>query len=156
MMDLETGNRTDPLVLTLKPTLTEIAKPALLDKFASWAREGNPHAIWWLAWWFEGVNHPKSVWYYVAAMRIDPDGHGWVQSRLASDARSAHMCEGVPKPDLSFLSEIPELQGSRIRPDWREALRNAESAIHLPAINSKANTHMLLRAKRGLKDKRVK
>lgn len=156
VMDMETGARTDPLALTLKPALNQTTEPDLLEKFTGWAREGNAHATWWLAWWFEGVNHPKSVWYYVAAMRIDPAAHGWVQSRLMSDARSAHMCEGVPKPDLRFLNEIPELQGCSIRPDWHEALREAESAIHIPAISSKAKPRMFFQAKSGLRHRRVK
>lgn len=111
-----------------------LTEEAIMTKMVEWSQR-SADAMWWLAWWYEGKNHPKSVWYYVAAMRADPKKHAWVLDRLNSDARSACLCEGVPTPDLGFLSEIPEMQGQGIGQDWLQALRQAERAEHVPAVN---------------------
>jgi TPR repeat protein len=105
----------------------------IIEHMTGWTGEGNSNAMWWLGWWYEGCNHPKSVWYYVAAMRANPKKHAWAYDRLYLDARSAVMCEGVPKPDLGFLTTIPEMQEYAIGRDWQEALRMAEKADHIPA-----------------------
>lgn len=105
----------------------------IVARMTEWTRQGSTDAMWWLAWWFEGKNHPKSVWYYVAAMRANPKKHAWVLDRLYDDARTACMCEGVPTPDLGFLVDIPEMQGGQIGRDWKEALGRAEQAEHVPA-----------------------
>lgn len=107
----------------------------IVSRFEEWARNGNNDAMWWLAWWFEGTNHPKSVWYYVAALRADPAGYDWAYERIADDARCPCMCKDVPMPDLAFLKEIPEINGRPIGRDWAQAVKMAETAIHLPADN---------------------
>jgi hypothetical protein len=93
IVDWKTGERgsAKPEHLTLRGDRTSLPESTLIDRFREWGRSGNPGAMWWLAWWFEGTNHQKSVWYYVAALRADPEGHGWAQSRIMSDARTACM-----------------------------------------------------------------
>ena len=120
-MDWKTGQRIDAKPATLIPR-HPICEAQFVSRFQTWCEKGNADAMWWLAWWFEGVNHRKSVWYYVAALRADPVGHGWAQSRIMADARYAAMCEGLPTPDISFLASIPEMMGHPIGIDWRAAL----------------------------------
>jgi hypothetical protein len=140
IMDSSTGERGDarPELLELRVDRLSLSEGELLQRFANWARQGNSDAMWWMAWWFEGVNHPKSIWYYVAALRADPKGHGWAQARIMSDARSAFMCRGVVEPDLAFLDNIPELRGERIGRDWKSAVELAEVARHQPAYPQRA------------------
>lgn len=129
------GKRVDPPAdqLTVHPRAAALTAEDLHRQFHAWATQGNADAMWWLGWWFEGEHHPRSVWYYVAALRANPRRHGWAQARIMSDARSAYMCKGVPKPDLAFLDEIPEMQGEPIGADWIGALNLALAAKHLPA-----------------------
>lgn len=113
---------------------TEVTRPEwveLVSKMEAVAEAGDSDAMWWCAWAYAGVNHQKSVWYYMAAMRRAPKQHGWAWSRVFSDARSAYMCKGVPKPNLSFLMEIEEFQGSGKWGDWKKAIEAAGKAIHV-------------------------
>ena len=139
--DDRTGERVDPPVAELCFVERRDLKVTLL-KCQQWAREGNSDAAWWCAWYFEGTNHPKSVWYYIAALRRNPRQHAWALGRICSDAFEGCMCEGVPEPDLRFLTGVDEFRqiadGARLVSDiswgdWEAAVRNAESAIHLPA-----------------------
>lgn len=132
------GERVNPLfsALTPHPKHRYLYADDLEYQFHQWALDGNRHAMWWLAWWFEGTNHPKSIWYYVAAMRAGPRSFGWAQGRVMSDARSACMCEGVPKPDLTFLGVIPEMQGEPIGDDWKSAVATAYEAVHKTIVAS--------------------
>ncbi|MBY0244605.1 MAG: hypothetical protein K2Q03_04025, partial [Sphingobacteriaceae bacterium] len=41
----------------------------LIKRMEDTAEKGDSDAMWWCAWVHEGKNHPKSVWYYMAAMR---------------------------------------------------------------------------------------
>lgn len=134
VMDWGSGARADAPVHKLTPRQDKesIGRNELESRFTEWAREGIPDAMWWLAWWFEGVNHPKSIWYYVAALRADPVAHGWAHGRIMDDARVTTMCEGVPPPCIEFLKDIPEMQGRSIGRDWVTAVANAEKAIHIP------------------------
>lgn len=131
----QTGRRIDAVIEAMTPTSTSGATTLseLVNLSTAWARDGNSDASWWLGWWFEGVNHPKSIWYYIAAIRLNADCHGWAIDRIAGDARFGCMCSGTPQPDISFLKGIPELCGKRISPDWMKAIENAESAVHQPA-----------------------
>jgi len=140
VMDWNSGDRADAQVekLELRDDRKTLTENVIVEKFGEWARAGNSDAIWWLAWWFEGTNHPKSVWYYVAALRADPKAYDWAHERIMSDARTACMCEGVPQPDLSFLKDIPEIQGKAIGPDWIEAVAKAEQAVHAPAKENRS------------------
>lgn len=132
VMDWDTGDCADAPVDLLEKRQDRMSLPEseILDRFEEWAREGNDYAMWWLAWWHEGTNHPKSVWYYVAALRAAPRHHGWALERIQSDARTPYMCEGVPAPDLTFLNNIMEMSGTGVGRDWAEAVRQAESAFH--------------------------
>ncbi|WP_425952998.1 hypothetical protein [Ralstonia pseudosolanacearum] len=134
--DWDTGQRGDakPEWLELRQDRRSLFEEDILAKFVPWSRAGNSDAIWWLGWWFEGVNHPKSVWYYVAALRADAKGHGWAFERIVSDARTAYMCAGVPQPDIAFLDEIPEMRGLPIQSDWAAAVASAEAAVHVAAL----------------------
>lgn len=113
--------------------------PNVVARVESWAACGDEQAMFWLEWWYEGTNHPRSVWYYMAAIRKAPDAYGWVAGRVHSDAYYAATCRGVPVPDLAFLAEICEfcqVRGSlsgcaRLDlGDWREALAKAQTATH--------------------------
>lgn len=100
----------------------------MVQKCKGWASAGNVDAMWWLGWFFEGENHKKSVWYYIAAMRKDPQRYGWGFSRVYADAQNPVMCKDIPAPDLEFLSEIQEFNGAKVWGDGQEALRQAESS----------------------------
>ncbi|MBU2819299.1 hypothetical protein HF282_17725 [Acidithiobacillus ferrooxidans] len=113
-------------------------RDAVVKTLTEWAHLGNADAAWWLGWWWEGTNHPRSVWYYIAALRMDPNTHGWAEDRILDDAWSGYVCEGIPKPDLSFLREIQEFrlddEGERGDiGDWKEAVRKAKAAVHKSA-----------------------
>ena len=100
------------------------------DCCAVWARSGNAAACWWLGWFYEGTNHYKSVWYYIAALRTSPADYKWALSRIYADAYAAVMCRGFEKPPLDFLDEISEFnqieQGSRVV--WGESSEAIEKA----------------------------
>jgi hypothetical protein len=139
--DFKTGRRLD---LDPKTILVEPDQPgyeALLPLVEKWADSGNSDAAWWLGWWHEGKNHPKSVWYYIAAMRMNQDAHGWAFGRLLGDTYNPVMCRDVPEPSLDFLDGIQEFRqheaGERMLAnikwgDWREATRQAKEAVHVP------------------------
>lgn len=135
VVDWDSGERGDAKLewLELRNDRKSLTEENILARFTLWARSGKSDAIWWLGWWFEGINHPKSVWYYIAALRADPQCHGWARQRIVSDAQTAYMCAGVPKPDLSFLDDIPEIQGDEIQQDWESAIAKAEEGLHIPA-----------------------
>lgn len=82
---------------------------------------------------YEGRNHPRSVWYHMAAMRRSPEHHGWALERVWGDARTACTCKGVPTPDLAFLMEIDEFNGSEVWGGWKEAVAKAAKAVHVAA-----------------------
>lgn len=114
----------------------QIEKPdwnKLISRMEDVASNGDSDAMWWCAWAYEGINHPRSVWYYIAAMRRSPQRHGWALERVWSDAHSGYMCKGVPKPDLSFLGEIEEFQDAGRWGDWKSAVLIAANSIHTPA-----------------------
>ncbi|MHB1702244.1 MAG: hypothetical protein ACYCSN_19340 [Acidobacteriaceae bacterium] len=130
VMDWSSGDRADALLdrLEVRPDRYSLTHESIIVRFAEWARDGNSDAMWWLGWWFEGRNHRKSVWFYVAALRANPRGHRWALSRIAADAKAPIMCQGVASPRLSFLGSIPEIQECVIGPDWAAAVANAEAA----------------------------
>lgn len=117
-------------MLTARTDRRSLNEEAILGRVTEWARGGVASAMWWLAWWHEGRNHPKSVWYYVAAMRRAPKDYSWALDRVRSDAQYACMCSEVSMPDLAFLGAIPEMSGA-ILTDWLEAIRQAESSTHI-------------------------
>lgn len=133
--DWRTGKRFDVknYLLRILPEAQQVTTGEIQDRMAQWAKKGNADAAWWLAWWYEGTNHPKSVWYYMAALRKDPKAFGWALNRVYSDARHACMCEGIEAPSLDFLREIQEFNGVKVWGDWREAIAKAETATHIPA-----------------------
>jgi hypothetical protein len=143
--DYATGERVDAYLNELNPerllsALFPIAKT--ISKCREWALAGHSHAAWWLGWYYEGKNHPKSVWYYIAAMRRSPRQHDWAFVRVYGDARQPGLCRGTPPPLLSFLEEIDEFRQFRSGISslaaikwggWQEALRSADEAVHVPA-----------------------
>lgn len=131
--DFVTGDRVEPRLEHLHEEEEQPGPEGLVPKIEAWAEAGNSDAAWWLGWWHEGTNHPKSVWYYMAALRRNPKDHGWALRRIYGDARSACMREGVPRPDLSFLSDVQEFCGAREWGDWREAISRAKTAVHTSA-----------------------
>lgn len=106
----------------------------LIEKYWCWAETGNADAMWFLAWWYEAVNHQRSVWLYVAALRADPDKHKWAYGRIVADAKapSTSTIDSVgnvtryPQPDLRFLDDIPEMNEPKIHcAKWLEAVMSA-------------------------------
>jgi len=103
--------------------------------FTAWAKDGRSAAMWWLGWWFEGTNHARSVWYYIAALRANPAQHSWAAGRIISDAYTASMCKGYPKPNLDFLNDIPEITTRKLHVGlWEQALNMALSAKEVEKI----------------------
>lgn len=131
VMDWNTGEEGYALVvkLTLRDDRHAVSSDEIVNKFTQWALEGNTGAMWFLAWWYEGVNHQKSVWYYIAALRRNPSAYGWAYSRIVSDARNPIMCEGITIPSIDFLNNIPEFNKAQILSDkWHEAAVEAHAA----------------------------
>ena len=135
-----TGKRRDPKVeellfcetgLTLKQEFNELT--SLAEK---WAGDGNDDAAWWLGWLYEGTNHPKSVWYTIASIRMDRAAHGWALERLISDACHGIMCGGTPYPNIKFLHDIVEFNGNRQSTDWKSAVQKAKIAKHEPSTET--------------------
>lgn len=133
--DWRTGKRFDVLNYLLRslPDDQQVPTEEVEARMTQWARKGDADAAWWLGWWHDGTNHPKSVWFYMAAMRKDPKAFGWALERVYSDAKYAGTCEGVPAPDLDFLREIQEFDGAKEWGDWREAIAKSVVAVHIPA-----------------------
>lgn len=138
--DWDTFETVYPLVKDLQrqTILSQPSWEVVLKKAETHAEvAGDSNAMWWCAWYYENTNHPKSVWYYMAAMRRAPKRHGWALNRVRADAYSAYMAKGIPPPDLTFLSEIEEFHGSSNWGDWKQALEKAKQAIHLPITKTK-------------------
>src|SRR3546814_3444843 len=128
VMEFSTGQRGNARLddLLLREDRRSLSESDFVDLFTLWASKGNADAMWWLGWWYEKSNHPKSVWYYIAALRADPDGHRWAFSRIVSDAKYATMYSGVSEPDLSFLDDIPEIREFKLHVGkWEEAVLKA-------------------------------
>ena len=103
----------------------------ILDKLETNSMTGCSDSMWWCAWAYEGNNHPRSVWYYIASLRSNPKKHAWAFGRIHSDAYSSAVCKGVPKPCLNFLANIPEFQTIKLgRTDWLQAVQMAKSSEH--------------------------
>jgi len=106
----------------------------LVKRMEQFAKEGQAHAMFWLGWWYEGVNHPKSIWYYIASIRADTEAYRWVFNRLYNDTFYGAMTRGVKYPTLTFLTEIMEFVERKIpRGQWLMAVEKAEVAKHRPA-----------------------
>ncbi len=106
----------------------------LVKRMEQFAKEGQAHAMFWLGWWYEGVNHPKSTWYYIAAIRADTEAYKWMFKRLYNDTFYGAMTRGVKHPTLQFLTEIMEFEnGKTPRDQWLMAVEKAESAKHRAA-----------------------
>jgi len=142
VMDWNSGDRAYAPVSDLKlcPERKSLTEAAIVERFADWGRRGSTDAMWWLAWWFEGRNHPKSVWYYVATLRADPKAYGWALDRILEDAKTPILCKGIADPDLSFLKEVPEVMGEPVGSDWQDAVGRAERAVHVPAAKPRRAT----------------
>ncbi|MEM0550244.1 MULTISPECIES: hypothetical protein [Aeromonas] len=145
VMDWETGERGDaPLAsLLLRADRYSVDYEVLVERYAAWAREGNANAMWFLAWWYEVINHRRSTWYYVAALRAAPDQHKWAYSRIVADAHSPgrRICNGdgsvtvYPEPELDFLAKIPEMKEAKLYcGQWAEAVFEAESAPNIAPL----------------------
>lgn len=118
--------------LESKPELEPHDWKNLVRRMEARGAEGDSQALWWAAWAWEGMNHPKSVWYYIAAMRCNPRRHGWALDRVYSDARYACMQEGVPKPSIAFMKHIEEFNGAKQWGRWQDAVEQARKARHRP------------------------
>lgn len=119
----------DPL---LSASELSVTVEQVIERVEVWARNGNSDAAWWLGWFHDGVNHPKSIWYYLAAIRIDPRAHGWALGRIKVDALTGYFCRGVVQPDITFMKTIPEFCGKGICNDWAAAIEYAQQALHEP------------------------
>ncbi len=101
------------------------------ERMVEWAGVGSSDALWWLGWWYSGMKHCRSTWYYIAALRKNPKAHGWALDRIISDTLSGCMCAGQPVPSIAFAWDIPEFKTGRIATDidWRQAADAAKSAV---------------------------
>lgn len=101
----------------------------LLARLEQMAVKGDPDAMWWCASAYGGTNRATSTWYFVAAMRRDPEKYGWAFERVLIDASASSRSAGMPPPDLSFMQEIAEFRGGKQGwGDWREAIQKAIEA----------------------------
>lgn len=139
VMDWETGERSNaPLVeLHVDPGRFTLEDAAFIERMRRWAKGGNPHAMWYLGWWYEVINHQRSVWYYIAALRASPETSKWAHDRIIDDANNPSsllynddcLTTGYPALDLSFLDRIPELHSKMVQSHlWSDAIREAEEA----------------------------
>lgn len=145
VMDWDTGERGNaPLSSLIERTdRFSIDRTTLLARFKEWAREGNSHAMWFLGWWYEVINHQRSVWYYVAALRAGPEEHKWAYSRIVADAHYSEpralkengITTHYPAANLKFLEQIPEMSEAKLYcSKWIEAVENAEAAPEVVPI----------------------
>jgi hypothetical protein len=111
-------------------------------KCEEWSASGNSNASWWLGWYYENVSLTKSVWHYIAAIRMSPQTHSRAFNRLMGDAFSLVQNATMQEPYPDLLEEIEEFQQARegvhyVKDikwgDWREALQKANTTIHTPA-----------------------
>lgn len=77
-------------------------------------------------------NHPRSIWYYIASLRMTKGQPRWALKRIYADAYTGGMCKDVPEPCLRFMQEIPEFNGAKTWGDWKQAIACAGRAIHEP------------------------
>jgi len=145
VMDWATGDTANVGLasLTERPDRFSIDNDTLEARFTEWARAGIPAAMWFLGWWFEVVNHQRSIWYYVAAMRAGPNEYKWAYSRIVADARdpitATRDSDGntthYPMPDLGFLRNIPEMNVAKLYCSlWAEAVAQAEKAPNVEPL----------------------
>jgi hypothetical protein len=122
------------------------------DRVVAWGNAGEGDALWWLGWWLGGMEHCRSTWYYVAALRRDPMKHGWARDRIILDAASACMCPDMIAPSLTSLREIPELSRGPVGQDWEDAVRAARAAVDVPVTSEQIDEMLALMAS-GLDEK---
>lgn len=103
--DLETGSRVDLHLFDMHEDPVQFEASVLVSIIEGWAEGGNADAAWWLGGFYEGANHSKSVWYYIAAIRMSPADAVWAFGR------------------------IQDLCGNKLG-DWKEAIAKAKSAAH--------------------------
>ncbi len=147
VMCWDTGESTHaPLTsLKLRDDRFSVSYLHLAERFELWARAGNADAMWFLGWWYEVINHQRSTWYYIAAIRAAPNQYVWALARVIDDARSpgtrlsSHDDSTIeyPYPNLDFLSQIPEITERKLQIDqWAVAVAAAESSPNTaPLIN---------------------
>lgn len=140
----QTGKRMDAVIKELIPTSVtgKDTLGELTGKCVEWAKAGNADAAWWLGWRMDGENHPKSMWYYLAAIRMNPNAYSWYLSNLHDNGKFGAMCSGVTQPDINYMREIPEFIGQGISSNWLQAIAGAEAAIHKPATASQLERAM--------------
>lgn len=112
--DLETGSRVDLHLVEMHEDPVQFEANVLVSIIEGWAEGGNADAAWWLGWFYEGANHSKSVWYYIAAIRMSPADAVWAFGR------------------------IQELCGKL--GDWKEAIAKAKSAAHVLTVTATSET----------------
>ncbi len=141
-----TGERVDATVAKLIPTAITSTNTfgELTRRCAVWARAGNADAAWWLGWRFDGVNLPKSLWYYLAAIRKAPRAYGWYLSNLFDNALYGIMCEGEPQAHIGFIKDIAEFNDRKPSTNWQDAIALAENAVHIPSTLEQVEAALLL------------
>lgn len=102
----------------------------LLASAVRWARDGNADAAWWLGWYFQGTHHPKSVWYAIAAIRMNRPAFGWAFSLTYDNGCYGAVSSGTPYPSILFMKKIHEFATNKWSSDWQEAIQQAEISVH--------------------------
>lgn len=101
----------------------------LLSRLEEMAENGDSDAMWWCASAYGESSLAVSTWYYIGAMRREPDKYAWAFERVLLQTSAGHRNTGMPPPDLSFMQEIAELRGgNQIWGDWKEAIQKAIEA----------------------------
>lgn len=132
--DRITGERLDPKIDDLSALDSGMSHRQefneLLDSAIRWAREGNADAAWWLGWFNQGTHHPKSVWYAIAAIRMNRPAFGWAFSLTYDNGCYGGVCSGTPYPSILFMKKIHEFTTNKCSSDWQEAIQQAEFSVH--------------------------
>ncbi|WP_196160777.1 hypothetical protein [Reinekea sp. G2M2-21] len=124
--DISNGSQTHLRIIDMDLYLPHYSEPETIRLTTYWANQGIEYAMWWLGWWFEGYNHPKSAWYYVAAIQRTWATY-WPGERISSHVYSRiYTTETIPF--LETLSDIPDFVNNEMgaNSNWESAIAKAE------------------------------
>lgn len=142
VMDWETGEsrRVESSTLAVASFDDVPSHEEVCRRMTTWAQAGNSDAMWWLANHYEDRNHPRSVWFFVAALRRNPAAYRWLLRSIRSDAYAPNYFRHEPVC-LEFLESIPEITEGRIGKNWAQAVESAVDAEHAPMSSAVPSRH---------------